>query len=59
VTVDKGVITVRKQGSLLKWASVPVAEMPNFFVFASLVGTKASDSSDLVLLAMSVLAAKG
>jgi len=59
VTVDKGVITVRKQGSLLKWASVPVAEMPNFFVFASLVGSKASDSSDLVLLAMSVLAAKG
>lgn len=59
VTVDKGVITVRKQGSLLKWTSVPVAEMPNFFVFASLVGSKASDSSDLALLAMSVLGAKG
>lgn len=59
VTVDKGVITVRKQGSLLKWTSVPVAETPNFFVFASLVGSKASDSSDLALLAMSVLAARG
>ena len=59
VTVDKGVITVRKQGSLLKWTSVPVAETPNFFVFASLVGSKASDSGDLALLAMSVLTARG
>jgi hypothetical protein len=59
VTVDKGVITVRKQGGLLKWTSVHVAETPNFFVFASLVGSKASDSSDLALLAMSVLTARG
>ena len=59
VTVDKGVITVRKQGSLLKWTSVRVAETPNFFVFASLVGSRASGSTDLALLAMSVLASSG
>ena len=59
VTVDKGVITVRKQGSLLKWTSVRVAETPNFFVFASLVGSRASNSTDLALLAMSVLASSG
>ncbi len=55
VTVDKGTITVKKRGRLLKWASVTVAEMPNFFVFAHLVGSQAPGSSDLALLAMSVL----
>jgi len=55
VTVDKGTITVKKQGSLFKWASATVAETPNFFVFAHLVGTEAPGSTDLALLAMSVL----
>jgi hypothetical protein len=55
VTVDKGVITIRKQGSLLKWASVNVAETPNFFAFASMVGAKAPGSVDLALLGLSML----
>jgi hypothetical protein len=55
VTVDKGVITIRKQGGLLKWASVNVAETPNFFAFASMVGAEAPESVDLALLGLSML----
>jgi len=55
VTVDKGVVTIKKEGRLLKWASVNVSEMPNFFVFAHMVGSAAPGSTDLVLLAMSIL----
>lgn len=55
VTVDKGVITIRKQGGLLKWASVNVAETPNFFAFASMVGAEAPGSIDLALLGLSML----
>jgi hypothetical protein len=55
VTVDKGVVTIKKEGRLLKWASATVAETPNFFVFAHLVGSQAPGSVDLALLAMSVL----
>jgi len=56
VTVDKGVITIKKQGSLLlTWASVGVAETPNFFAFASMVGAEAPGSVDLALLGLSML----
>jgi len=54
VTVNNGVVTIKKQGSLFKWTSVTVAETPNFYVFAYVVGTAAPGSMDLVLLAMSV-----
>lgn len=54
VTVNNGVVTIKKQGSLFKWTSVTVAETPNFYVFAYVVGSTAPGSTDLVLLAMSV-----
>jgi hypothetical protein len=54
-SVSKGVVTIRKRGRLLKWASIDVAQIPNFFVFAHMVGTRAPESGDLTLLAMSVL----
>jgi hypothetical protein len=59
VTVDQGVITIKKQGGLLKWASANVAETPNFFVFASLVGVEAPGSIDLALLGLSMLSPAG
>jgi len=55
VTVNNGVVTIKKQASLFKWASVTVAETPNFYVFAYVVGSAAPGSMDLVLLATSVM----
>ena len=57
IKVNEGIVTIKKQGSLFKWTSVPVAEIPSFFAFASLAGGTAPDSGDLILLAMSVLGA--
>lgn len=57
IRVNEGIATVKKEGSLFKWTSVPVAEIPNFFAFAALAGGLALGSSDLTLLATSVLGA--
>ncbi len=54
VTVDRGVVTIKKEGRLLKWASARVSEMSNFFVFAHMAGSAASGSTDLALLVMSI-----
>jgi hypothetical protein len=37
VKLDKGVISVSKQGKWLNWASATVAQTPNIFVFTALV----------------------
>jgi hypothetical protein len=38
VSLDKGIISVSKQGKWLKWSTTSVADTPNIFVFTTLVG---------------------
>ncbi len=35
--VNRGIVTVKKEGKWLSWSSVEVAKIPNFFVFMALV----------------------
>jgi hypothetical protein len=37
VAINRGIITVRKEGKLFNWSNVTVAQTPNVFVFVSLV----------------------
>lgn len=37
VNINRGIITVRKEGKLFNWSNVSVAQTPNVFVFLSLV----------------------
>jgi hypothetical protein len=44
VTVEQGVVTIRKRGGLFnKWASIQVRQIPNFFAFANLAGVRTND----------------
>jgi hypothetical protein len=39
IGVNRGMVTVRKEGKWLSWSSVQVANIPNFFIFLALVNT--------------------
>ena len=39
IAVNRGIVTVRKEGKWLSWSSVQVAHIPNFFIFLALVNT--------------------
>jgi hypothetical protein len=41
VNLDQGILSIWKQGGLFKWAEVYVAQTPNFWVLAYLVGSEA------------------
>ena len=39
IGVNRGIVTVQKEGKWLSWSSVQVANIPNFFIFLALVNT--------------------
>ena len=39
IGVNRGIVTVKKEGKLLNWSSVQVAKVPNIFLFMALVNS--------------------
>lgn len=40
ISLDQGILSIWKHGGLFKWAQIYVAQTPNFWVFAYLVGSE-------------------